>query len=100
MVLTPEQVGQYQTYVGQKAQQALNLFINDPFYQLKTDEEKAKFISSVLSDINSAAKIELFGNTPKSIDKGTRSVITGKYGQQPNQLKESPGDTLFPELYQ
>jgi hypothetical protein len=79
IALTPTQLGEYQTYVGQRADIAIQSVMNDPVYQQASDEDKAKFIGSILTDINSAAKIELFGNEPKTVDKNVKSILGGKY---------------------
>ncbi|MCK9355142.1 MAG: hypothetical protein M0P59_13440 [Gallionella sp.] len=82
MVLTPEQLGKYQTYVGQRADQAIQTVMNDPIYQKASDDEKAKFIGNILSDINSAAKIEIFGNQPKTTSKSIKGIIGGTFAPQ------------------
>lgn len=77
--LTADEIGKYQEYVGKKANSAISTFSNDPLYQEKSDPEKAKFIASILSDINTAAKIELFGDSPKTVDKGVKIALSGAY---------------------
>lgn len=74
---TPEQYRQYQEYVGQKTNELFNLIITDPTFQSATDEDKAKFLANTLTDINSAAKIELFGNQPKTTSTDTKNILKG-----------------------
>ncbi len=47
-----------------------------------SDDDKAKFLASVLTDINSAAKIELFGNTPKNTSDNVKRIIQTTSGGQ------------------
>jgi len=76
--LTPQQISQYQTYMGTRASETLNKLVADPRYQKLDDQTKAKLISSYLADINAAAKIELFGNKPESMSANVKAVISGK----------------------
>lgn len=76
--VTPEQYTQYQKYVGTKTQQVFDSLVTNPTFQKANDEDKAKLMASTLSDINSAAKIELFGNKPKNVDNGTKGMINLK----------------------
>lgn len=82
IALTPKQYGDYQKYVGVRADNMIRQFMNDPGYSSLSDDEKATLIAGKLSDINSAAKIELFGNQPKNVSKGARYVVGGGYGQK------------------
>lgn len=60
--LSPEQISRYQEYIGTKTNNAFNKLVSVPEFQALSDEEKAKYMAGVLTDINTAAKIELFGH--------------------------------------
>lgn len=75
--LEAEQVTAYQTFVGQKTQEAFSRLAEDKGFQLLSDEEKAKRMGNILSDINTAAKVELFGQDPKKISKGAKEILLG-----------------------
>lgn len=74
MVLTPQQKVAYQQYIGQRADWGIQTLMNMPDYNKLTDAEKAQEISNLLANINSAAKIELFGDNPKSISAKIKAV--------------------------
>ena len=80
MELSAEQQGVYQEYVGTKTQQLFNNLVQDKSFQDMTDEEKAKKMAQLLTDINTAAKIELFGNNPKTVSKQARAILAGGMG--------------------
>lgn len=88
--LTPTELGEYQRYVGVRADNMIRELMNDPNYQNMSDEGKATLIGNNLSNINSAAKIELFGNNPKKVDRGVKNVIGGAY-----QNKEDVNTTTY-----
>jgi hypothetical protein len=74
--LTPEQYTQYQKYIGTKTQEVFGKLISDPMFQNAADEQKAQLMANVLTDINSAARIELFGNQPKTVSSSVRQMLT------------------------
>lgn len=73
--LQPAEYTQYQTYVGKKTNETYTRMAQDPQFSTLSDEEKAKKMSNVMSDINSAALIELFGNQPKTVSKDVKSIV-------------------------
>lgn len=92
--ITPEQQRAYQRFLGKLTKSSLtNLTQNKDvtingkkFYEL-SDEEKASELDSLFSDINSAAKITLFGYKPKRVNKRTNGLIKF-YEQNPFIHKE------------
>lgn len=92
--LQPEQITEYQRYVGTRTQKAFSQLQNDRKFQLMTDEEKAKSMAGILTDINSAAKIELFGNDPKNMAKDVRKILAGSL--DPDVLGTST-DGVYPQ---
>lgn len=96
MQLSPKQYTEYQKYVGTKTDELFNTIVADPIFQQSTDEEKAKFLSNAMTDINSAAKIELFSNQPKTTTGNTKWLLSGgKFGgvsiNEDGNLKLTPG---------
>jgi hypothetical protein len=75
--VTPEQYTQYQTYIGTKTDQLFNSLVQDPSFKALSDEEKANLMQQSLTDINSAAKIQVFGNNPKSVSGNTKMILKG-----------------------
>lgn len=73
--LNPQQYTQYQTYIGTKTQQVFDSLVSNPTFMNANDEDKAKLMASALSDINTAAKVELFGNQPKTISNSAKQYI-------------------------
>jgi len=71
------QVTDYQTFVGEKTKEAFSRLAEDKGFGLLSDEEKAKRMGNILSDINTAAKVELFGQDPKKISKGAKEILLG-----------------------
>jgi hypothetical protein len=76
--LQPTEYSKYQEYIGKKTNDQFGKLSQDPKFMALSDEEKAKKMSNVMSDINSAAKIELFGNKPKTVDRNVKRVLGGK----------------------
>jgi hypothetical protein len=75
--LEAEQVTEYQTFVGEKTKEAFARLAEDKGFGLLSDEEKAKRMGNILSDINTAAKVELFGQDAKKISKGAKEILLG-----------------------
>ena len=78
--LEAEQVTEYQTFVGEKTKEAFARLAEDKGFGLLSDEEKAKRMGNILSDINTAAKVELFGQDAKKISKGAKEILLGTGG--------------------
>lgn len=75
--LTPTQYTTYQKYIGTKTQQVFDALVTNSTFMKANDEDKAKLMASALSDINSAAKIELFGNQPKTVSNSVKQMVGG-----------------------
>lgn len=88
--LTGEEQSQYQKYVGEKTKEIFDQLVNDPSFQSLTDEEKAKEMASILTDINTAAKVELFGHNPSKMSKGARLLLAN--GSYPTGAQGIEGD--------
>lgn len=103
--VSPQQYTEYQKYIGTKTDKTFNSLMTDPLFMKSSDEEKAKFLQGVLTDINSAAKIELFGNKPKTVPQDVKDVIkssgdlTGRMVTltKEGNLKMATGDIEYPK---
>ena len=73
--LSGESYEQFQKYTGEMAQISLARLARDPEFAKGSDEEKAKYIGGLLSDIGTAAKIELLGHRPKREDSGVVAIL-------------------------
>lgn len=74
--LTSTEHTAYQTYIGEKGKEFIGSAKNDPAFQKLSQEDQAKKIDTALRDINSAAKIELFGNKTKTTSSGVESILS------------------------
>ena len=96
MQLTPQQYTTYQKYIGEKSNTLFNTIIADPVFKQSSDEDKAQLLANALSDINSSAKIELFGNQPKTTSGNVKWLTSGgQFGgvtlNEEGGLKLAPG---------
>lgn len=62
MELTPELISEYQKYIGERTSVAFDILSQDSEFQKNTDEDKAKVMADILTDINTTAKRELLGD--------------------------------------
>jgi hypothetical protein len=74
LTLTNEQIVQMQNYTGKLASESMIRLMSSPQFVALPDEYKAKVITGVLEDIQSAAKIELLGQQPVKVDRYTGTV--------------------------
>jgi len=65
--LSADELTAYQRYVGVRTQLAFEQLLKTDTFQRQPDEEKAKRMGNILSDINTLAKAELFGDKPKNL---------------------------------
>ena len=72
--LTPQQNSDFQQYVGTKTSEYYNTLIADPIFMAKADTEKAKIMSSELTNISTAGKVLVLGDTRKLSAAETRIV--------------------------
>jgi hypothetical protein len=68
--LTPEMQKDYQEYIGNKTGVLFNILVNDPKFMAMPNELKAQKLQNYLTDINTSAKIEIFGIYPKKTIRG------------------------------
>lgn len=74
--LTSQEYRKYQEYVGSRVQPAYSEMIASADYQAKSDEDRAKALSGLLTDINKDAKIELFGQeSTKTATKTSKKTL-------------------------
>lgn len=73
--LTAKQNEDFQRYVGQKTSAYLDNAANDPKFMSLSQEDQAKKISATISDIQSAARIELLGDQPKKSSAAVKAIV-------------------------
>src|SRR6185369_14073196 len=76
--LNPDQTTQMQQYIGSKTKDAIGQFLSSPQYQGLSDEDKVNKITSIMTDITKAAKIQLLGDNPGSISNSVQSILSGQ----------------------
>jgi hypothetical protein len=67
VILTGEQMSNYQKEIGTKSDEYIRKLLSSEDYYKLPDDTKASLIAKGLSNINSAAKINLFGDRPENI---------------------------------
>jgi hypothetical protein len=94
----PQQYTAYQKYIGTKTDLLFNNLLSDPRFDSLDDSEKAKLMSGLLSDVNDAAKMEIFGNNPKSVSGTVKYIIGLGGGNSPNLTTtyNAPTNTITP----
>lgn len=101
---TPEEYNKYQRYLGTKTDEIFSTLIDDPIFKEASDSEKAEFLANVLKNINSAAKIEIFGNNPKNVPDTVKNIINNVGGvgsvgySKEGNLKITGGPLVKPTL--
>lgn len=85
--LTPDEYTRYQTYVGQKTNQAFSQLAKDPKFLQLSDADKASYMAKKMTAINAAAKAELFGN--QDIGSDAQDVIGGRLGYETAEDKRN-----------
>lgn len=63
--MSPETYNAFQSYIGTKTNKLFTLLANNKPFMALPDDYKAKKLQGMLTDINTAAKIELLGYRPK-----------------------------------
>lgn len=70
--LTGEEKQKYQQYIGVKTREYFKQAMQKQAYKDMTDEEKAKALQNIITDVSVAARIELFGHKPSTIARKQR----------------------------
>lgn len=76
--LTPKEITEFQKYTGKKTQEAFAALADNPSFMALDDTAKANAMASIVTDISSAARIEVLGNKPKTVDNNVKSIVNGK----------------------
>jgi hypothetical protein len=75
MELTPEQYTEYQRYIGTKTRVLYGILAENQGFMNLSDDEKARKLQGYLTDINTAAKIEVLGYRPKHVSQDVITII-------------------------
>lgn len=68
--LNGEQINQLQEYVGKRTKEAFEWLVDQNWWDDLSDEDKIKEMSNAMTEIHTAAKMELFGQEPSRPDRG------------------------------
>lgn len=79
--LNAEQQSNYQNFVGQLNVLGNDILSKNPKYSNLTDEQRVNLLSSLQTDINSAAKIRLFEDNPDKVSKSVNNILNGNIAQ-------------------
>lgn len=73
--LTGQQISEYQKAVAQKTNALFQILMSSPKFMNLEDEQKAEAMAKIVSDVNTAVKVEMFGHRPNSINNFARALI-------------------------
>jgi hypothetical protein len=73
--LTTGEYTEYQKYIGNKTDVLFTMLADNPKFMALPDEVKAKKLQGYLTDINTAAKIEVLGYRPKRVPSDVISIL-------------------------
>jgi len=77
--LTGKELGIYQRFVGKRTKILYETLLNDPYFSMLDDSGRADVMASALTSINSAAKVQLFGQpVTKRTDKLTQAIVANR----------------------
>jgi hypothetical protein len=76
--LTNEQIAAYQRYVGKESSAVITRLLASPKFAAEPMQQKQAVMSQVLSAVNTAAKIDLFGDAPVKVGMGTQGPTLSK----------------------
>lgn len=86
--LTGAQISEYQQVAGQQTKIVFERLLESPRFQRLSDEERADVMSSVLTDIHTAAKMALFNHQPSKPSKRIRYMRQGNERAYMNSLNQ------------
>lgn len=78
--LTPEQMDKYVATSGPLIQSGINNLLQSPDYQALPDNKKTAQINDVINAARTAAKVQLFGDNPKTLTGVERTAILNPAG--------------------
>lgn len=84
-ILTGSERSDFQQYVGRLTRDTYLTLMRSPEYSRLPVEVRAEVAGKLLSKITEAAKIDLFGHRPKSIDTITAAFVITSQGKEPLQ---------------
>jgi hypothetical protein len=76
--LTNEQVSAYQRYVGKESSAVITRLLASPQFAAEPMQTKQAIIAQVLGAVNTAAKIDLFGDSPVKVGMGAKGPTLSK----------------------
>jgi hypothetical protein len=76
-VLTGKEQGDYQRFVGQTNSTITDTLTKNPRFNALPDTQKVNLLASMQTDINNAAKVNLFGDNPEKLSESVDSILSG-----------------------
>ena len=70
-----------QQFVGQYTNKMFTKLVANDEFQKLPDDEKAKLMSNMMSDVMTAAKVRLLGHRPKTLSNGVKSILGDYVGK-------------------
>lgn len=73
--LTPQQNEDFQRYVGLKTKDYLTQAAKDPKFMSLSQQDQAQRISGAISNIQSAARIQVLGDKPQKVENAVKNIV-------------------------
>jgi hypothetical protein len=88
--LTPGKYTEYQKYIGNKTDILFTILSQNPKFMALPDDEKAKKLQGYLTDINTAAKIDVLGYRPERVSNDVLTILKD-IGRNKRQIDKNFG---------
>lgn len=79
--LTAKERQEMQRYTGKLTEAMFKKILQNKGFEELPDAEKVKVMSNIISDIHTAAKIQLLGHRPKNVSKGVLQIMASQKGK-------------------
>lgn len=87
--LTAKEITNMQRYVGTITREIFSTLAQSEQFTALSDDEKAKLLSTILSDIGSAGKVIFLGNKPKSLSSTAQGLVAAFIANNATRGKEN-----------
>lgn len=73
--LSANEISDYQQFVGRLTRDFMRYAVASPQFMQLDDDAKAKVVANLLSDINTTARVALFGHRPQTVSPTARRML-------------------------